>query len=317
MKARDFNALLKTLDELTTKQRDLFFAALLHPSSTTEIVNILEHQGEQQSSPNKCPRCKGAFIVRWGVDKGLQRYMCKKCGRTFNALTGTPLARLRLRDRWLDYADSLIEGRSIREAASKCCIHRTTSFRWRHRFLQQPCQRKDDEFHGIVEADETFFLESFKGQRHLPRPSRHRGGKASKRGLSSEQIPVLIIRDRHKATTDKVLPNLSSEAIGAVLIPLLHRDTVLCTDSTKAYKIIARQKNIEHHPINISAGEKVKEHAYHIQNVNSYDSRLKGWLDRFRGVATKYLPNYLGWHRMLDKWQSKLDPKFCLELVLP
>jgi hypothetical protein len=27
---------------------------------------------------------------------------------------------------------------------------------------------------GIVEVDETFFLESFKGQRGLPRPARHR-----------------------------------------------------------------------------------------------------------------------------------------------
>ncbi len=29
---------------------------------------------------------------------------------------------------------------------------------------------------------------------------------------------------------------------------------------------------------------------YHIQNVNAYDSRLKGWMHRFNGVATKYLP---------------------------
>ena len=27
------------------------------------------------------------------------------------------------------------------------------------------------------------------------------------------------------------------------------------------------------------------------QNVNAYDSRLKGWMARFIGVATKYLPN--------------------------
>lgn len=26
---------------------------------------------------------------------------------------------------------------------------------------------------------------------------------------------------------------------------------------------------------------------YHIQNVNSYHSRLKKWMDRFNGVATK------------------------------
>jgi hypothetical protein len=39
-----------------------------------------------------------------------------------------------------------------------------------------------------VEADETYFLESHKGERHLPRPPRKRGGVAKKRGLSNEQI---------------------------------------------------------------------------------------------------------------------------------
>ncbi len=39
---------------------------------------------------------------------------------------------------------------------------------------------------------------------------------------------------------------------------------------------------------------------FHIQNVNAYHSRLKGWMTRFHGVATKYLDHYLGWHRYMD-----------------
>ena len=31
-----------------------------------------------------------------------------------------------------------------------------------------------------------------------------------------------------------------------------------------------------------------------IQNVNANHSRFKQWLRRFSGVATSYLPNYLG-----------------------
>jgi len=38
----------------------------------------------------------------------------------------------------------------------------------------------------------------------------------------------------------------------------------------------------------------------HINNVNAYDQRLKKWMGRFHGVATKNLSNYLGWHRWLD-----------------
>lgn len=39
---------------------------------------------------------------------------------------------------------------------------------------------------------------------------------------------------------------------------------------------------------------------YHIQNVNSYISRLKRWMVRFHGVGTAYLPNYLAWRRLFE-----------------
>jgi transposase-like protein len=54
---------------------------------------------------------------------------------SFNALTGTPLARLRKRERWLPYLQCIIESRTVRAAAIIVGVHRTTSFRWRHRFV--------------------------------------------------------------------------------------------------------------------------------------------------------------------------------------
>ena len=38
----------------------------------------------------------------------------------------------------------------------------------------------------------------------------------------------------------------------------------------------------------------------HINNVNAYHSRLKQWLRRFNGVATKNLSHYFGWRRTLE-----------------
>jgi hypothetical protein len=35
--------------------------------------------------------------------------------------------------------------------------------------------------------------------------------------------------------------------------------------------------------------------------INAYFSRLKDWLRRFKGVATHYLPSYLGWRRMIER----------------
>ncbi len=77
-------------------------------------------------------------------------------------------------------------------------------------------------------------------------------------------------------------------------------DAVLCTDGSAMLASAARDLGIEHHGLNTLRGER-KRGAWHIQNVNAYHSRFKGWMARFKGVATSYLPNYLGWFRALDR----------------
>ena len=171
-----------------------------------------------------------------------------------------------------------------------------------------PARSKPSHLHGIVEADETYFLDSHKGERHLPRPPRQRGGVAAKRGLSSEQIPVLIARDRDHTTTDAVLPKADVRSVSAVLTPVIDPDAVLCSDGNAIYRVFAQQAHLAHRPVNLRAGIRVVDHAFHIQNVNAYDSRLKGWIARFHGVATKYLPTYLGWRRCLERFADRLTP---------
>ena len=126
-------------------------------------------------------------------------------------------------------------------------------------------------------------------------------GKATRRGLSAEQIPVLIARDRHGEMTDDVLKDLSEVSITKVLKPVLAQDVVHCTDGNQSYRSFADTENIAHVRLIASNESRVINKVYHIQNVNAYDSRLKGWMRRFNGVATKYLPNYLGWRRCLEK----------------
>lgn len=75
-----------------------------------------------------CPHCNSTSYVKWGRQSDLQRYKCKKCTKTFNSLTNTPLANLRRKGHWLDYSKCLIEGKTIRKSANICGISKTTSF---------------------------------------------------------------------------------------------------------------------------------------------------------------------------------------------
>ena len=158
----------------------------------------------------------------------MQRYKCRRCHRTFNALTGTPLARLRQKPKWLAQAEVLRDGTTITQAAKRLNVARSTAFRWRHRFLVLPKTVQAQALMGIAEADETFFLHSRKGQRHLDRKPRRRGGRAVKWGLSKEQVPVLVARDRMGATANIILAADGKADLVAALKPLLPSDTILC-----------------------------------------------------------------------------------------
>lgn len=69
---------------------------------------------------------------------------------------------------------------------------------------------------------------------------------------------------------------------------------MLCTDAAGVYRASAKAEAIANEPLNLAQGIRVKQRVFHIQHVNDYDSRLKQWMHRFNGVATQYLPNYLG-----------------------
>lgn len=306
MKAQAFRDWIRELSKLTARQREEAEEALHKRAAAVHPEGIVNQRANELHA---CPYCYSGHLIGWGKEGGVQRYRCQSCLKTFNALTGTPMAHLKRRDAWLDYGQALIEGLSVRKAACRAGIHRTTSFRWRHRVLQHPAEENGSELSTLVEADETYFLESFKGQRHLPRPARHRGGHAQKRGLSDEQIPVLVAQDRQGKHYDAVLPRADQHTLGCLLLQLLAPETILCTDGAAAYRAVAKSEAIAHEPLNHAAGTRVKQHVFHIQHVNAYDSRLKQWMSRFHGVATKYLPSYLGWRRLLERDRDLLNPE--------
>jgi hypothetical protein len=93
-------------------------------------------------------------------------------------------------------------------ASAELGVAPSTAFRWRHRFLQLTQPVKALVLTGVVEADETFFLRSSKGQRP-GRDPRKRGGHASRMNRGEDLIPVLVARDRSGATADFLLEAVS------------------------------------------------------------------------------------------------------------
>ena len=244
-----------------------------------------------------CPTCQSESVYKWGMVSGLQRYRCKECKRTFNALSGTSLSRLRKKELWLEYSQALADSLSLTKAAERCGIDRTTAFRWRHRFLPQP-SGQTAQCTGITEIDETYFRESFKGKKVLHRKPRKRG-KLEVRGLSSGQIAVVVAKDRVGHVCDGVLQQRTAKEIGLRIGAHLAPDSLLCIEKSRILLKFAKDTGLAFEVIGTKQ-RRGREKVFHVQAVNAYHSRLKNWMARFNGVATEKLSNYLCWRRLQE-----------------
>ena len=312
MDRASFSKWLRKLPSLTPRQR-AHLQATLRPAIGFERVCAALAQARPRPC---CPACQASNPYRHGQDRGIQRYRCRACKRTFTALSGTPLSRLRHRAKWLDYLGKMLETKSVRASADAVGVHRNTSFRWRHRFLDLTKHDRPERLSGIAEADEMFLLESQKGSRTLDRPARRRGGVAATRGITHEHVCILVARDRTGQTLDFVTGRaaVTKQQLHRHLGPRLDPDVLLVTDAHAAYRAFAREAGIAHACVNLCAKERVRG-AVHVQHVNAYHQRFRQWLARFYGVASRYLPNYLGWRWALDA-QRITSPEWLLRAAL-
>ena len=222
----------------------------------TEAVASLEAIEAKLAETRQCPHCDTSGAVSRGRTRGLRRYQCKACKKTFNAATGTALQGVHKKERWLTYGECLADEMTIRKSAERCNIAVSTAFNWRHRFLgtqEQPLPK----LKGIVEADETYVLENRKGDRNLDRKARRRGGTASKRGLSDEQVPILVAVDRSGTTACSVLPSVTADGVQCALEPRIDDDILLVTDGNNVYPPCAKSLGIKNEALNQSTGERV------------------------------------------------------------
>ena len=150
-----FQQLMADLGELTEVQRQAIAAMLSGRGDLAEVTSLIEARFAAQAI---CPHCQSANVGSWGRSCGLKRYRCRDCRKSFNALTGTPLARLHKRGAWKTYGQAVADSVSVRKAAQRTGLSVPTAFRWRHRFLSLAKANKAEAVSGIVEADETFFL---------------------------------------------------------------------------------------------------------------------------------------------------------------
>ena len=219
MTAEDFLAWLAAIARMNEGQRAEAMAALEKAGAVgaeagasakkagkhNRREDALGTTSHERVAAQGCPHCAGREIVGWGRSDGLLRFRCKSCGRTFNALTRTPMAHLRKKEKWLDHARAMIEGKSLAKTAQLCGVHPTTAFRWRHRFLRAPAVNKPRTLRGVGEADETFVLDLSRADGPICRARRANG--AERPGI---RVPIRTTFPFSSLATGRAQPSTRS-----------------------------------------------------------------------------------------------------------
>ena len=300
--------ILDKIDKLSPAEQERLKTILLSKTFTKSISIEDFVTKERFANGRVCPVCGATHVVRNGKRKdGTQKYICKDCGKSFVITTNSIVSGTRKDfNVWIKYIDCMLNGFSVRKAAEECGIHRNTAFAWRHKILDALQNMANDVIlDGIVEADETFFTISYKGNHKkskkftMPREPHKRGNSTHVRGLSSEKVCVPCAVNRNGMSIAKVsnTGRVSTRDLHEIYDGRIDPSATLVTDKMNSYVRFSNANGIE--LVQLKTG-KAKKGIYNIQHINSYHSQLKRFMKGFNGVSTKYLNNYLVWHNFVN-----------------
>jgi transposase-like protein len=234
-----------------------------------------------------CPHCKSRNVVSNGNYKGRKKYKCKECGKNFNNLTKTPFSGIHNLDKMGKYIGCMIEGKTIRDSAKDVSIATSTSFNWRHRLLGIIENLPGVKMKEVVEMEEVKVKFSTKGR---------------KKQITAEEkklkVSVIFASDRtgkidsnKNVETDesenKILQRFMSESEPEHLL--------FCPDKKVFRTLIRTNPNVR----------TIKTSSDKNKNVKATIPEWTNWMQRFHGVATKYLSNYLHWFDYITNCDRK------------
>ena len=189
------NELLKIVKSLSQQEKAELIAFL---SSDTPSSANCESGFNFIKQTYSCPHCKSNKIVKNGFRNSIQRFICKDCNKSFTVRTNTITEHSKKSfETWSKFIECMMNSFTVRRSAEICGINKDTAFIWRHKVLDALQNMQNSvELNGVVEADETFFALSFKGNHKksttftMPRKAHKRGKDIHTRGLSHEQVCV-------------------------------------------------------------------------------------------------------------------------------
>lgn len=251
---------------------------------------------------HKCPRCNSRDIVAVGPQKGVHRFRCKKCLKYFRETSGTLLYALKKKDLLGKYLYCLLSGFTVRESASYTGIAIQTAFDWRHKILLAFSTVSPRYFEGIMEGTTFYQKYSTKGSRK----SNINQDATSNQIKAARKIPEvgnIMASDRFGNTDIKVVSigKIELDDVERILRGRTKEIITICSPEKSEFKRFANINRIDYESDKTVFSKRIIKAAYHVNNNKLKKNELDVFMNKFHGVATKYLQNYYNWFLLLQK----------------
>ena len=316
------NNVIQQVSQLNIYEQGKVFEFLKNVLMSNGITNsVNEEISESRFNRGKCcPFCNHDKISKYGKyhsKNGVKRrYKCHnlECRKTFNDFSKSPVLNSKKGiDKWLLYSQCMINGNTIRQCVEIVELNIAIAFFWRHKIID--AVRKFigyGSLEGVIELDETYFAISYKGNHskssnfNMPSEARKRGKAISTRCISKEFAYMLCGIDRlGNIYTDLIYDGRPKYTdIDRALSNVIEENSILCTNKHRSYITFVAQHNLKLHQIR--GGRKTLD-IYNIQRINAFHSSLKRWINKFNGVLTKYLTNYLFWYKWSQFFKTEVE----------
>lgn len=263
-----------------------------------------------------CPKCGSKDMKKNGTENGSQRYYCYGHNGTFSDTTGTIFYRSKISlNYWYYFIFYYLQNHSAIQLSQVLGISYPTALgmvRKIQKCLRGACD--GIKLREIIEFDELYLSAGEKGNSELGRQPRKRGLKLRGRGtMDKDKPPIIGGCDRNGNIRLAVLDHVDSDTVFAFLltvVAILSNMLKIFTDDFTAYMFL-RKTWVQYQSVNHSAGEYVRGEV-HNNTMEGYWSVYRPWMNTYRGVSKKYLPQYTSFFEFVennkrDGWLDLLD----------
>ena len=264
-------------------------------------VTNFEELAVQYNRVPTCPSCGSDKSISFGHSpEGLPRYKCSGCGRHFTLLSNTIFhSTNKSFDIWAEYLTLMTFNVPLEITEELYDISHPTAMLWRKKvFATVNGYQEHLYLRDRIWINETYLYDS---------SLIHEDDYKKKRGLSENQLCIVVAIDIHKNTYAVICGHgkPSSERILEALKDHIVPESTLVHDGEQAHNALIRELNLVDEAY--KADLKDKNYLENMALINNMCSWLKRYIYRFIGMRIDNLQSYLNWFVYLFRVKGAAD----------